>query len=476
MRVVWFRNDLRVHDHQALYDAVKSGEKVQGVYIWDKRFEAEQTPGLKRMGQHRQRFLEESLEDLKQSLSILGIDLVELRGKGSKLLPEWLQEQSVRDVYVHTHPGVEESQELAMVQESSPQVRWHIKEGHMLLRKDQLAMDLSEFPMSFTQFRKKLEKALQIPQKNSAYHSVEREVIKEAPVPDWIKKQLNADNNRAYSAKSKRENLGTDPVKGGETAALKRLETYVGQADRLFSYKETRDGMLSFDDSSKLSFWLASGCLSPKRVYQRILDMESQSKRNESSYWLFFELLWREYFQWLLVATGSRLFELRGLLDYERQWSHNNEYFDAWKNGQTGYPLVDAAMTELKKTGYMSNRSRQNTASFLTKNLGVNWLWGARYFEEQLIDFDTASNYGNWAYQAGVGTDTREMRAFNVINQGIRYDPKGLYVKHWLGLPSDLPGKTVYDPYALMKKTDWHKPIVEQTRSLEARKKEWGLR
>lgn len=472
MRLVWFRNDLRIHDHQALFDAIRSKEPVRALYIWDERWEQEQQPGLKRMGNHRRRFLKESLEDLKSSLDMLGIELTELKGEVRTLLPEWLREESIQKVYVHSYPGVEETRDLSWVQEQSPQVNWHIKEGHMLLRKDQLGMDLSEFPMSFTQFRKKLEKTLSIPKKHSSYNPAEREVFSEAREPEWIKAQAKVTDITCDDWIQK----PSEQARGGETAALKRLESYVGEAEKLFSYKETRDGMLSLDDSSKLSFWLASGCLSPKRVYQRILDMESNSRRNESSYWLFFELLWREYFQWLLIATESSLFSLKGLLDYERQWSHDTELFEAWKNGQTGYPLVDAAMTELKETGYMSNRSRQNVASFLTKNLGVNWLWGARYFEEQLIDFDPASNYGNWAYQAGVGTDMRELRAFNVVSQGTRYDPKGLYVKYWLNLPSELPGKTVYDPYELMKQVNWQKPVVDQKQSLEARRKEWGFK
>lgn len=475
MRVVWFRNDLRVHDHLALFDAVKSGEKVQALFVWDERFNQEQEPGLVRMGDHRRLFLAESLNDLFSSLNSLGIELTILSGHVQSVVSNWLRKNNIEHVYVNEHPGLEERQDLDLIRHNTPGINWHIKEGHTLFRRDQLPMDLQAFPMSFTRFKKKLEKERLIPSKGSKHDVRDAERIQEAKEPDFFKEKLA---NRVPI----RLKLPIEPdynkkgmVKGGESAALKRLKTYVGNADYLFTYKQTRDGLLDFDASSKLSFWLAHGCLSPKRVYQNILSMESQHKRTDSSYWLFFELLWREYFQWLMLATGKKLFTLKGLLEYERQWFEDKELFDIWRDGRTGYPLVDAAMIELKTTGYMSNRARQNVASFLTKNLGVNWLWGARYFEEQLIDYDPASNYGNWAYQAGVGTDMRELRAFNVVGQGIRYDPKGEYVKHWLNVPKELPGKIVYDPYELMEMIDWEKPVVDQTESLNRRRIEWGM-
>lgn len=475
MRVIWFRNDLRVHDHAALFDAIKSGESIRALYVWDERFNYEQTPGIKRMGKHRRLFLVESLNDLYSSLNALGIELVIISGHVQSVVPTWLREHNVEHVYVNEHPGIEERQDLDGVIKSTPGISWHKKEGHTLFRRDQLPMDLKEFPMSFTRFRKKLEKELLIPTKGSTYKLSEHETIQEAEEPDFFHEKLNNRVQVKLNLPIELEQNNDAIVTGGESAGLERLEAYVGKADHLFSYKNTRDGLLAFNASSKLSFWLATGCLSPKRVYQNILSMESKNTRNESSYWLFFELLWREYFQWLMLARGKELFTLQGLLDYERQWSNDREQFNKWKDGRTGYPLIDAAMTELNTTGYMSNRARQNVASFLTKNLGINWLLGARYFEEQLIDYDPASNYGNWAYQAGVGTDMRELRAFNVVGQGIRYDPKGEYVKHWLKLPKELPGKVVYDPYELMKKIDWQEPIVDQRESLNRRRKEWKL-
>lgn len=473
MNAIWFRQDLRIHDHQPLINALEKGEDIRGVFVWEEKFDEEQAPKVKRMGENRRRFLIESLEDLSVSLHAFGIRLTILHGKVEDVLLNWLRDKHIEHIFVHDHPGFEEHQDLSGLMDKTSDIKWHVSEGHMLFRRDQLPVDLAEFPMSFTAFRKKLEAKLPVPRKDRPYMGIEEDVIQEAK-----EKSSERKSDKPLESLVSLQDFhpgGTGIVMGGERSGLLRLRAYVEDPRHLFTYKETRDGLLSFDDSSKLSFWLAKGCLSPKRVYQTIIKMEGEQGRNESSYWLFFELLWREYFQWLMLATEERLFLKKGLLARELIWHEDLKYFEAWKNGKTGYPLVDAAMLELKRTGYMSNRARQNVASFLTKNLGVNWLWGARYFEEQLIDYDPASNYGNWAYQAGVGTDMRELRAFNVVGQGIRYDPKGKYVKHWLKLPENLPGYVVYDPKELEELMDWPKPIIDQQESLLKRKKELGL-
>jgi len=154
-------------------------------------------------------------------------------------------------------------------------------------------------------------------------------------------------------------------------------------------------------------------------------------------------LLWRDYFRFITLKYGSRLFKASGIqYNLETTWNHRRDLFEKWVNGQTGVPFIDANMRELQLTGFMSNRGRQNVASFLAKDLKVDWTWGAAYFESQLIDYDVCSNWGNWNYVAGVGNDPRENRYFNVYTQATRYDEKGEYVKTWLpeltGVPTDL--------------------------------------
>jgi deoxyribodipyrimidine photo-lyase len=131
-------------------------------------------------------------------------------------------------------------------------------------------------------------------------------------------------------------------------------------------------------------------------------------------------------------------------------WKEDWEQFQKWQEGKTGFPLVDANMRELAKTGFMSNRGRQNVASFLTKNLGINWQIGAEWFESLLIDYDVCSNWGNWNYTAGVGNDARGFRYFNIPKQSQDYDPQGKYVKHWLPELAKVPPAKVHSPWKLL--------------------------
>lgn len=234
--------------------------------------------------------------------------------------------------------------------------------------------------------------------------------------------------------------------------------------------------MLDFDDSTKFSPYLALGCLSPRTFYFAIKHYEQHVHKNDSTYWVYFELLWRDYFYFIHKKYNNKLFKPGGLFNLPIKWSYNQDYIDAWTNAKTGYPLVDANMIELNETGFMSNRGRQNVASFLTKNLGIDWRIGAAWFESKLIDYDVSSNYGNWLYIAGVGNDARQFRAFNVSKQGKDYDPNGKYAKKWLPVLKPVEGKSIYDIhtftaldfgfYGLDLERDYAKPVVDLNESL----------
>ncbi|MEL7313906.1 MAG: FAD-binding domain-containing protein, partial [Cyanobacteria bacterium J06559_3] len=162
-------------------------------------------------------------------------------------------------------------------------------------------------------------------------------------------------------------------------------------------------------------------------------------------------------------------------------WKQDWQRFDAWRDGMTGYPLVDANMRELAATGFMSNRGRQNVASFLTKNLGIDWRMGAEWFESLLVDYDVCSNWGNWNYTTGVGNDSRGFRYFNIPKQSKDYDPQGQYVKHWLPELEDIPAGKVHSPWTLQPVeqkrfnvrvgVDYPNPIVDLQKSVKANEK-----
>ncbi len=220
---------------------------------------------------------------------------------------------------------------------------------------------------------------------------------------------------------------------GGETAGLARLTDYFWNKDKLKEYKQTRNDLSGLDYSSKFSLYLSLGCLSPRKIYFEVLRYEQERVKNDSTYWLIFELLWRDYFCFIALKFGVRLFKRSGLKqDLNKKWRRDKAGFNKWKNGETGDAFIDAFMKELQATGYMSNRGRQNVASHLCHVMGIEWWWGAMYFESMLIDYDVCSNWANWNYVAGIGTDPRENRTFNSVTQAAKYDPDGKHLKLWL--------------------------------------------
>ena len=188
--------------------------------------------------------------------------------------------------------------------------------------------------------------------------------------------------------------------------------------------------MLGVDYSSKLSAWLANGSISARQIYWEVKRYEQEIEKNQSTYWLIFELLWRDYFKYIALKHQNKIFQIGGIFNREYHWETDLKSFERWIDGKTGEPFVNANMLELKKTGWMSNRGRQNVASFFSKNLLMDWRMGAAYFESLLIDYDVHSNYGNWAYVSGVGNDPRD-RKFNISFQAERYDSSGKFQRLW---------------------------------------------
>jgi deoxyribodipyrimidine photo-lyase len=223
------------------------------------------------------------------------------------------------------------------------------------------------------------------------------------------------------------------------------------------------------------------GCLSPRYIYEQVQKYEQQRIKNDSTYWLIFELLWRDYFRFICAKHGNKIFYLSGLQGVDIPWEEDWEKFDLWRQGMTGFPLVDANMRELAATGFMSNRGRQNVASFLTKNLGINWQMGAEWFESLLIDYDVCSNYGNWNYTAGVGNDARGFRFFNIIKQSKDYDRLGEYVKHLLPELAKVAPDKIHEPWQLSPDqqkrfnvqigVDYPQPVVDLFKSADENKR-----
>ena len=191
--------------------------------------------------------------------------------------------------------------------------------------------------------------------------------------------------------------------------------------------------MVGIDYSSKFSAWLSMGCISPRYIYSEVKKYELQFGSNDSTYWLIFELLWRDFFRFMFKKYQTKFFQFSGITNEEvNSKNTNKKILSHWLEGTTNSDFVNANMIELKLTGFMSNRGRQNVASFFCNELNMDWRIGAAYFEEQLIDYDVCSNWGNWAYIAGVGNDPKKHRYFNIEKQASDYDKKKIFRNLWL--------------------------------------------
>lgn len=437
--IFWFRNDLRLHDNQAWVRATQLGQVVP-IFVIDERWMAKGSLGFRRVEAHRMQFILSSIASLRKQLQETGSQLLIKVGKPEELIPALAKDLSATHVVASKEITQEETDvETALSQRLKPlnvdiELIWQRSLYHVR----DLPFQINFLPDVFTEFRKKVERAAKI-----------RSTIPFVPSP--ISLDLPWGEIPSLSSLGYEEPVldprGVLPFEGGEKEGLARLRYYLEETQLLKTYKETRNGLLGGDYSSKFSPWLALGCLSPRHVYEEIKRFESNFGSNESTYWLIFELLWRDYFIFISLRYGSRIFKLHGIkqdLSYRGRQDHG--VFQKWVQGETGNPFVDANMRELKATGFMSNRGRQNVASYLVKDLQIEWRWGARYFESQLIDYDVCSNWGNWNYVAGIGNDPRENRYFNTYKQAQMYDKKGEYIRHWLPELAHLPNEFIFQP------------------------------
>jgi deoxyribodipyrimidine photo-lyase len=447
--LVWFRNDLRSHDCETLYradqEAQLTGAQIFPVYCFDYAHFDKTYFGFEKTGAFRAKFLIESVTNLRENLRSLNSNLIVRIGNPAQILPELAQQLEINSIYYHAEVTTEEKNLEDQLRPIFKKQNVNFKSfwGSTLLHQHDLPFEIANLPDLFTNFRKQVEANLTIreafPMPKNLPTLPESVDIGEIPTLEnlGLKEPIPCDRAVLH-------------FKGGETEALERLEYYFWTSDRLQVYKQTRNGMLHADDSSKFSPWLALGCLSPRYIYEQVKKYESDRLANDSTYWLIFELLWRDYFRFVAAKHGNKLFHRSGLRCMDIPWKQDWKRFEIWQTGNTGFPLVDANMRELAATGFMSNRGRQNVASFLTKNLGIDWRMGAEWFESRLIDYDPCSNWGNWNYTAGIGNDARGFRFFNINKQAQDYDLQGEYVKHWLPELADLPTSKVHQPWKLL--------------------------
>jgi len=396
--------------------------------------------GFVRVGPHRQRYQRATLDDLAAALHARGSRLLELSGAPTTALPALCHALGASHIVCGDIAAPEELAEVAALQTAGLTVDtvWQ----STLLDPAQLPFAPRDLPDVFSSFRQRVEKALVAPPKPLPAPTT-LPALPELNTPGWqpfdeqnqalalVHQGLTATTIELNEARSSYP-YHLPEWAGGERAALAHLQRYLG-AKLPHSYKATRNQLSGTDYSSKFSPWLASGALSARTVYAELKAFEAEFGANDGSYWLWFELLWRDYFRLLHLKYGVRLYHAYGLLGAVGiAPGASAQALQRWCQGNTGTPLVDAAMRELSASGYLSNRLRQVVASYWIHQLKGDWRLGAAWFESQLVDYDVYSNTGNWLYIAGLGTDPRGGRHFDVAKQTREHDPDGSYQRLWL--------------------------------------------
>ena len=422
--LVWFRNNLRTQDNSSLKKAIDNHKKVIAIFFFDpKNFEKE-IFGFKKTEKFRAKFLIETITDLKENLAKLNITLLTYFDAPENKISFLVDEFSVDAIYTQKEWTTEEVETNNLIKSTLDESINFVEDYDQFLHHPEtVSKNFEKIPNVFTSFRKKLEKYVEIlPEINISKVASDNLVEDSTTIPTLQElgfTDFETHRNSAF------------PFKGGETEALKRLDHYFFESKKVGFYKQTRNGLVGIDYSTKFSAWLANGSLSAKTIYHKIKEYEQEFGANQSTYWVIFELIWRDYFKYISLKYDAKIFKIGGILEKNYGWNTNEELVQKWINGETKDDFVNANMIELKETGWMSNRGRQNVASYFAKELLLDWRIGATYFESLLLDYDVHSNYGNWMYVAGVGNDPRD-RKFNTQLQAERYDSNHKFRNIWL--------------------------------------------
>ena len=415
--LVWFRNDLRVQDNEILLEAARKADKVLPVYCFDPFYFKTTPAGTLKTGSFRAKFLIGSVQNLRNNLRAMGAELVVRLGPPAEVIPQLALEYQVNEVYHHREVAFEETGISEQVEAALWKIKLNLKHfiGHTLYHKEDLPFPIKDIPDSFATFRKKIER-----------DSTVRPV---APAPSQFTTPVITDAGKipTLALLGLNEPLA-DPrdhfhFSGGETVARQRLQQY------FLNFEPNAQGKNSSNatSGSQLSPWLAFGCISPRQVYYEAI--KHQQHTNHS---LILELLWRDYFRFMFKKYGNQFFKADGFKDEAPAVSADqHDRLEKWKTGATGVPFVDACMHQLNATGYINNFCRQTVATYLVKVMQVDWTKGAAWFEQQLIDYSPASNWGNWAFIAGVGSDPRDNKYFTSVKPAAAHDPKEAFIQTW---------------------------------------------
>ncbi len=434
--LLYFKNDLRLHDNEPLCNAIASEQAVIYLFCVDSRLFEKLPLGFRKADANRAIFLKETVLNLQKNLEEIGGHLRIEVGIPEEIVADYVAEFNTTKIYCEEEYAWEELQMMANLKERiTGKAEIITYWGKTLYHIDDIPFSIDKIPLTSKAYRIPTGKQTDVrepfmpPTEANALAG-----IKSTKFPSY--KSLGFSTAEIADAKPF--------MPGGETAALERLHHYTFETELLTGYRWSRNKSLGLDYSSKFSPYLALGSLSVRAIYQKVKQYEQMIKKNQSTWWLIFELVWRDYFTFKGMRMGTAIFKTEGFRNKTIDFKNNKNLFEKWCNGMTGIPFVDAHMRQLNKTGYMSNRGRVNCSSFLVHDYKIDWTWGAAYFESRLIDYDVSANWMNWHMQA------YEIWYTNPIHQSMKYKSKE-FIQPWIPELADVDDERIYIPWVFEK-------------------------
>ncbi|RFM24354.1 MAG: deoxyribodipyrimidine photo-lyase [Candidatus Thermochlorobacter aerophilum] len=446
--IVWHRRDLRIYDNTALNAARKVTKEILPLFIFADDILKERddfSPACVK-------FMCESLSELCESYRRIGGKLILRKGKFVEVIKQVVKETEARAVYFNEDYEPAAKERDKKVTEELRKMGVEVKAF-----KDQVCFSPKEIltqqgrPYTvFTPYKKNwLSQIDKVPSPNDSVRDIVTPDIFSISVPTLSELGLTFEGNLL--------------VKGGERHGRAQFQHFL--ENKIRYYKEKRD-FPSDDGTSLLSAHLRFGTISVREIIDKSrkeLD-KAEGKERDGIETFISEIIWRDFYFQILdhfphVEKESFKPEYRAL-----SWENREDYFEAWKNGRTGFPIVDAAMRQLNQTGWMHNRLRMIVASFLTKDLLIDWRWGEKYFMQKLVDGDMAANNGGWQWSASTGTDAQPyFRIFNPISQSKKFDAEGKFIKKFVPELKNIPEKYIHNPAEILQSS----PLLQS---------EWGVR
>ncbi len=435
--LVWMRRDLRVQDHRALYEATHQSEKVLPVFVID-----ETIVGKLPKNDRRITFLQKSLDEVAEALEKQGSRLLVVHGDPVEKIPELARKLKVQAVFTANdyEPYAKKRDAEVFTRLKAAGVEFHSFKDQVIFERDEILNGSGEPYKVFTPYSNNWLKQFEA---NRARHLRDYQPKMGAL---WDASEIKQKSVSFWDLGFEEQDLVVPP---GSKAAKQLLKKF---ADHISKYQEARD-FPALAGTSRLSVHLRFGTIS----IRELIRFAEEHLSAGTKVWVK-ELIWREFYQMILdryphVAKGSFKRECDQI-----KWPGKKEHFEAWVEGKTGYPIVDAAMREFKQTGWMHNRLRMVVAMFLTKDLLLDWRMGEKYFADTLLDFDLASNNGGWQWSASTGCDAQPyFRVMNPYSQSERFDFDGEYIRKWVPELSKLRGKQIHHPLPF----EYMEPIVD---------------